>query len=70
MPISMMLRVNARTDYTTILYQASVFNECRVFAPRYRTGKYFALFYNDIPPKHHKALDLAYNDLKLRFNIP
>src|SRR5687768_8423629 len=28
--------LNAKTDYSTILYQASVFNEYRVFAPRYR----------------------------------
>src|SRR5262245_33968098 len=29
--------LNAKTDYSTILYQASVFNgQCRVFAPRYR----------------------------------
>ena len=31
--------INAKTDYSSILYQASVFNEqCRVFAPRYRQG--------------------------------
>ena len=29
--------INSKTDYSTILYQASAFNEkCRVFAPRYR----------------------------------
>jgi hypothetical protein len=28
--------LNVKTDYSTILYQASVFNEYRVFAPRYR----------------------------------
>ena len=29
--------LNAKTDYSTILFQASVFNQhCRIFAPRYR----------------------------------
>ena len=34
--------INAKTDYSTILYQASAFNsECRVFAPRYRQAHFF-----------------------------
>lgn len=38
--------LNAKTDYTTILYQASVFNEeCRVFSPRYRQA-HLRAFYN------------------------
>src|SRR6185295_9386765 len=28
--------LNAKTDRTTILFQASAFNECRLYAPRYR----------------------------------
>lgn len=37
--------INAKTDNSSILYQASVFNEqCRVFAPRYRQAHYRAFF--------------------------
>jgi len=58
--------VNARTDYTTILYQASVFNECRVFAPRYRQANIRVYFTTDTA-EASKAFDLAYNDLKAAF---
>jgi hypothetical protein len=58
--------INARTDYTTILYQASVFNECRVFAPRYRQANISAYFTKDTV-ESSKAFDLAYNDLKTAF---
>ena len=30
--------INAKTDYSSILYQASAFNEYRVFAPRCSSG--------------------------------
>ena len=34
--------INAKTDYSTILYQASVFNQhARVFAPQIQAGEYF-----------------------------
>lgn len=37
--------LNAKTDYSSILYQASVFNQhARVFAPRYRQGHLSAFF--------------------------
>ena len=38
--------INAKTDYSSILYQASVFNQhCRIFAPRYRQAHLSAFFY-------------------------
>jgi len=59
--------VNGRTDYRTILYQASVFNaECRIFAPRYRQANIKAFF---VPhsSEAQKAFDLAYSDIKKAF---
>ncbi len=59
--------INAKTDYTTILYQASVFNEeCRVFAPRYRQAHLRAFYTND-KQKDSAAFNLAYNDIKNAF---
>ncbi|MBS1597188.1 MAG: DUF3089 domain-containing protein [Bacteroidetes bacterium] len=57
---------NAKTDYTTILFQASAFNECRVFAPRYRQANIAAYFTQDTVAAA-KAFDLAYEDLKTAF---
>jgi hypothetical protein len=57
---------NARTDYTTILYQASVFNECRVFAPRYRQAHIRSYFSQDTSG-NRKAFDIAYEDIKTAF---
>ena len=58
---------NAKTDYSTILYQASVFNkDCRVFAPRYRQAHISNFFKRD-REKAAAAFDLAYNDLKKAF---
>lgn len=59
--------LNAKTDYTTILYQASVFNEqCRVFAPRYRQA-HIKAFYNNDKQKDSIAFDIAYNDVRTAF---
>ena len=59
--------LNAKTDYSTILYQASVFNEqCRVFAPRYRQA-HLKAFYNNDKQKDSAAFDLAYTDVKSSF---
>ncbi len=61
--------INAKTDYSTILYQASVFNkQCRVFAPRYRQAHISAFFMKD-KEKAGKAFDLAYEDLKTAFEF-
>jgi hypothetical protein len=59
-------KINAKTDYSTILYQASVFNEkCRVFAPRYRQA-HIKCFYQDNADVD-KAFELAYTDVKTAF---
>lgn len=58
---------NAKTDYSTILYQASVFNQnCRVFAPRYRQAHITSFFMTD-KEKAAEVFKLAYNDLKTAF---
>ena len=59
--------LNAKTDYSTILYQASVFNQhARVYAPRYREAHYSAYFPNDTAAAI-AAFDLAYEDVKAAF---
>ncbi|MEO6610847.1 MAG: DUF3089 domain-containing protein [Chitinophagaceae bacterium] len=58
---------NAKTDYSTILYQASVFNQhARVFAPRYRQAHITSFFMKD-PEKANLAFELAYDDLRSAF---
>lgn len=62
--------LNAKTDYSTILYQASVFNQAgRVFSPRYRQANLLSYF-----PKTSSdtaeaiaAFELAYQDIKTAF---
>jgi len=64
--------LNAKTDYTTILFQASAFNAAgRIFAPRYRQANLEAYF-----PKNASdsiaaiaAFELAYNDVKATFSF-
>jgi Protein of unknown function (DUF3089) len=59
--------INSKTDYSSILYQASAFNEqCRVFAPRYRQAHYGNYFTPDTAAAK-KAFDLAYEDVKNAF---
>jgi Protein of unknown function (DUF3089) len=59
--------LNAKTDYSTILYQASIFNkEARVFAPRYRQAHINVYFTKDTA-RALAALDLAYSDIKTSF---
>ena len=59
--------LNKKTDNSTILYQASVFNqECRIFAPRYRQANIKA-FYTTNKEDADKAFDLAYDDIKAAF---
>ncbi len=59
--------LNAKTDYGSILYQASVFNgSCRVFAPRYRQAHIHSFFTLD-QPASKAALELAYADVKNAF---
>ncbi|MEO8765564.1 MAG: DUF3089 domain-containing protein [Ginsengibacter sp.] len=59
--------LNKKTDKSTILYQASVFNKyCRVFAPRYRQANLQA-FFTDDKQKGRDALDSAYEDIRTAF---
>ncbi|MFM6925300.1 MAG: DUF3089 domain-containing protein [Ferruginibacter sp.] len=58
--------INSKTDHSTILYQASVFNEkCRIFAPRYRQAHIKAFFINS--PASDSAFETAYSDVKAAF---
>ena len=59
-------KINAKTDYSTILFQASVFNEHRVYAPRYRQANLKGYYTNDLD-NAKKAFDLAYEDLRNAF---
>lgn len=58
--------LNAKTDYGTILFQASVFNEQRVFAPRYRQAHLRAYFVRDTAIAK-LAFDSAYADVRAAF---
>ncbi len=59
--------INAKTDYSTILYQASVFNQhARIFAPRYREAHISAYKFKDSVAAI-KAFELAYADVKTSF---
>jgi hypothetical protein len=58
--------LNAKTDASTILFQASAFNECRVFAPRYRQA-HIRAYYSRDTVSARDAFDLAYGDLKAAF---
>ncbi|HEX5155554.1 MAG TPA: DUF3089 domain-containing protein [Parafilimonas sp.] len=59
--------LNKKTDETTILYQASIFNEAgRVFAPRYRQANLSAYFTQDTATAL-AAFDTAYEDVKAAF---
>jgi hypothetical protein len=59
--------LNAKTDYSTILYQASVFNgSCRVFAPRYRQAS-INMFFETNEEKKKQAFRLAYEDISAAF---
>lgn len=58
---------NDKTDQSTILFQASIFNGVgRVFAPRYRQG-HLDCFYSKDKQSAQAALDVAYNDLRAAF---
>lgn len=59
--------INSKTDYTSILYQASIFNEnARVFAPRYRQA-HIGLYYEKDSAKMKEAFDTAYSDVRNAF---
>lgn len=59
--------INSKTDGTSILSQASVFNgSCRVYAPRYRQAHIHMYFEAD-KQKQKDAFELAYSDVKAAF---
>jgi hypothetical protein len=62
--------LNAKTDYSSILYQASVFNQAgRIFAPRYRQANidaYYPTSTEEYTAAVH-AFDIAYEDIKTAF---
>jgi len=59
--------LNKKTDYTSILYQASVFNgSCRVYAPRYRQA-HLQMYYSKDTATAMAAFELAYQDIKSAF---
>ena len=58
--------INLKTDYSSMLYQASVFNEhCRVFAPRYRQAHIKSFFIPDSVAAPY--FEIAYDDIKTAF---
>lgn len=60
--------LNKKTDESTILYQASIFNGTgRLFAPRYRQAHITSFFRTEGGPGK-AALDLAYEDVKEAFS--
>ncbi|MEO8173388.1 MAG: DUF3089 domain-containing protein, partial [Sediminibacterium sp.] len=62
--------LTAKTDYSTILFQASIFNEAgRIFSPRYRQANYFSYLPVTADDTIHAiaAFDLAYEDVKTAF---
>ncbi len=62
-------KINSKTDYSSILYQASVFNEQgRVFAPRYRQA-HFGNYFTEDTVQAAQAFNLAYEDVKAAFEI-
>jgi len=59
--------LNKKTDYSSILYQASVFNgSCRIYAPRYRQA-HLQMYYSKDTAKALAAFELAYQDIKSAF---
>lgn len=64
--------LNGKTDYSTILYQASIFNQAgRIFAPRYRQAHLSAYFPKNLGDSIEamKAFELAYQDIKAAFEF-
>ncbi|MEY2829795.1 MAG: hypothetical protein RIQ33_1653 [Bacteroidota bacterium] len=60
-------KLNQRTDKSTMLFQASVFNAAgKIYAPRYRQAHIYSFFVADKSEKW-KALQFAYQDIKIAF---
>ncbi|MCB0687840.1 MAG: DUF3089 domain-containing protein [Saprospiraceae bacterium] len=62
-------RVNQKTDRTSILHQASLFNGVgRVFAPRYRQAHVYSYFTKNDQAVAQKAFEVAYHDIAAAFS--
>ena len=61
--------LNAKTDYSSILYQASAFNQhARVFAPRYRQANIDVFFNEEMKAEEADSIfEIAYSDIKEAF---
>ncbi|MFM2146587.1 MAG: hypothetical protein RL732_1423 [Bacteroidota bacterium] len=58
--------LNAKTDYSSMLYQASTFNTYRVFAPRYRQAHIRSYYMKDTAAAL-QAFEMAYQDIRKAF---
>jgi hypothetical protein len=59
--------LNAKTDYSSILYQASVFNQHgRIFSPRYRQAN-ISVFFDKNTKQADSIFEIAYSDIKEAF---
>lgn len=58
--------LNAKTDYTSILLQASAFNSYNIYAPRYRQA-HIRNYYPLDTPLAVRAFDTAYADIRTAF---
>lgn len=59
--------INYKTDYSSILYQASVFNErANIYAPRYRQA-HIQMYFEKDSAKKYAAFNKAYEDVKAAF---
>lgn len=60
--------LNKKTDESTILYQASIFNSTgRIYAPRYRQSHIYAYYTPNQKKDAKAALEFAYQDVKSAF---
>lgn len=60
-------KINHKTDYTALLYQASAFAEkCRLFAPRYRQA-HLKSYFTPYADSSAAAFEFAYQDVKAAF---
>jgi Protein of unknown function (DUF3089) len=58
--------LNNKTDESSIYYQASVFNQYNVYAPRYRQA-HVQSYYSADTVRAMQAFDLAYSDVRAAF---
>lgn len=59
--------INYKTDYSSMLYQASAFNErAKIYAPRYRQA-HIQMYFSKDTAKMKAAFELAYQDVKRAF---